>query len=122
MPKSETLNKFIEMVESNQHDKAMEEFYTFDASIQENQSEPRQGLDNLVVYEKKMLGKAKSIHSKCIHPVFVDGDTVVIRWVFHFEWKDGRSSHIEEIAYQTWRGEKICNEQFFYDPQQFIPK
>ena len=26
---------------------------------------------------------------------------------------------IEELAYQRWEGERIVQEQFFYDPKQF---
>ena len=28
-------------------------------------------------------------------------------------------ARIEELAYQRWDGEKIAQEQFFYDPKQF---
>ena len=46
----------------------------------------------------------------------------IIKWKFRFEWKDNTVSEIEEIAYQVWEGEQIKQEQFFYDPKQFIPK
>ena len=57
MPKLKTVEQFIAMVESNEHDKAIEKFYTIDASIQENQTEPRVGRDNLVANEKNTLLK-----------------------------------------------------------------
>ena len=119
MPRSETIEQFITMVESNKHDEAIEKFYTVDASMQENQSEPRVGRDLLVANEKNTLLKVASLVSKCIRPYFVDGDDVVIRWFFRFEWKDGSISEIEEIACQKWDGELIKIEQFFYDPKQF---
>ncbi|MBF4516953.1 nuclear transport factor 2 family protein [Flavobacterium sp. ANB] len=118
MPKLETIEQFIEMVESNEHDKAIEKFYTIDASIQENQSEPRVGRDNLVANEKNTLLKVKSLVSKCIRPYFIQDDHVVIQWFFRFEWKNGTVSEIEEIAYQKWEGELIKTEKFFYDPKQ----
>ncbi|OXB03681.1 polyketide cyclase [Flavobacterium pectinovorum] len=119
MPKPETIEQFIAMVESNEHDKAIEKFYTIDASMQENQSEPRVGRDNLVANEKNTLQKVKSLVSKCIRPYFMNGDQVVIRWYFRFEWKNGTISEIEEIAYQNWQEELIKSEKFFYDPKQF---
>ena len=119
MPKPETIEQFIAMVESNEHDKAIEKFYTIDASMQENQSEPRVGRDNLVANEKNTLQKVKSLVSKCIRPYFMNGDQVVIRWYFRFEWKNGSISEIEEIAYQNWQEELIKSEKFFYDPKQF---
>ena len=48
----------------------------------------------------------------------VDGDKVVIRWVFRFEWLDGTITQMEELAYQRWEGERIAEETFFYDPAQ----
>ena len=119
MPKLETLEQFITMVETNEHDKAIEKFYTADASMQENQSEPRVGRDLLVANEKRTLLKVSSLVSKCIRPYFINGDYIVIQWFFRFEWKNGSISEIEEIAYQKWDGELIREEKFFYDPKQF---
>jgi hypothetical protein len=122
MPSSTTLERFIAMVEANQHDLAIETFYTEDASMQENQSPPRIGRDNLVANERAVLNKIQSVSSRCIRPVFMDGDHVVIRWIFKFTWKDGTGSQIEELAYQKWNGELIQQEQFFYDPKQLVPQ
>jgi len=119
MPKIETIEQFIAMVESNEHDKAIEKFYTVDASMQENQAEPRTGRDLLVANEKETLLKVKSLVSKCVRPYFINGDQVVIQWYFRFEWKNGTISEIEEITRQNWDGELIKSEKFFYDPKQF---
>ena len=120
MPELKTVERFIAMVETNKHDLAIEQFYTSDASMQENQTEPRVGRDNLVASERQILSKASSVVSKCIYPFFINGDFAVIRWHFHFEWKDGTRSEIEEIAHQQWKNELIYKEQFFYDPKQFM--
>ena len=119
MPKIETIEQFIAMVESNEHDKAIEKFYTVDASMQENQAEPRTGRDLLVANEKETLLKVKSLVSKCVRPYFINGDQVVIQWYFRYEWKTGTISEIEEITRQNWDGELIKSEKFFYDPKQF---
>jgi hypothetical protein len=118
VPTHEILERFIARVESNEHDKAIAEFYTEDASMQENQAEPRKGRDNLVARERTVLASAKSVTSECVRPVFMDGDRVVIRWKFRFVWLDGSSTEMEEIAYQRWKGNQIAEEQFFYDPAQ----
>lgn len=118
MPSQEILERFIARVESNEHDQAIAEFYTEDASMQENQAEPRKGRDKLVAREQAVLARAKSLTSECVRPVFVSGDRVVIRWKFHFVWLDGTSTAMEELAYQRWQGNQIAEEQFFYDPAQ----
>ena len=91
MPTTATLERFIARVESNAHAEAIEEFYTENASMQENNAAPRVGRDVLVAGERKVLARAASVTSTCMRPVFVNGDHVVIRWVFEFEWLDGRS-------------------------------
>ncbi len=121
MPTSETLERFIALVEENKHDVAIEEFYTENSSMQENQSAPRIGRRLHVANEKKVLSRVKTLTSTCVRPVFVNGDKVVIRWIFHFEWKDGTAMHMEELAYQRWEGERIAEETFFYDPAQRVP-
>jgi hypothetical protein len=48
----------------------------------------------------------------------VNGDRVVIRWVFEFEYLSGKRMRMDEIAYQCWDGDRIAEEKFFYDPVQ----
>jgi hypothetical protein len=122
MPTLDTLERFIARVEENAHAEACEEFYTTDATMQENQSPPRVGRDAHVNNERKVMARAESIVSQCVRPVLVNGDHVVIRWIFHFVWLDGTVTHMEELAYQRWEGERIAEETFFYDPAQRLPK
>ena len=122
MPSAATLDRFIARVEQNAHAEAIEEFYTENASMQENRAAPRVGRDALVAHERKVLARARSVSSRCVQPVFVNGDQVVIRWIFQFEWLDGTSTRMEELACQRWEGERIAEEVFFYDPAQLRPK
>ncbi|HVK30870.1 MAG TPA: nuclear transport factor 2 family protein [Burkholderiaceae bacterium] len=122
MPSRETLERFIARVESNAHAEAVEEFYTADATMRENFEPPRVGRELHVANERKVLARARSVQSQCVRPVFVNGDHVVVRWIFRFEWLDGSVTRMEELAYQRWDGERIAEEQFFYDPAQRQPK
>jgi hypothetical protein len=122
MPTQDTLERFIARVEENAHAEAIAEFYTPGASMQENQSTPRVGRDSHIANEHQVFSRVKNLVSTCVRPVFVNGDRVVIRWIFHFEWVDGTVTHMEELAYQRWEGERIAEEQFFYDPAQRVPK
>lgn len=89
--------------------------------MQENQSTPRVGRDAHVANERKVLARTKTLFSRCVRPVFLNGDRVVIRWIFRFEWLDGTVTLMEELAYQRWEGEQIAEEVFFYDPAQRVP-
>ncbi len=122
MPTQVTLDNFIARVVQGAHTEAIEEFYTPDASMQENMAEPRRGRELLATKERATMARVKSVKSTCVQPVFMNGDHVVIRWVFEFQWLDGKQSRIEELAYQRWEGEQIAQETFFYDPAQFVAK
>ncbi len=122
MPSSDTLERFIRRVEEGAHADACEEFYTEDSTMQENQAPPRVGRSAHVAAERKILARARSIESRCIRPVFVAGDRVVIHWFFRFEWLDGTVTEMDELAYQRWEGERIAEETFFYDPAQRVPR
>lgn len=122
MPSPETLERFIAMVEANRHVDAVEAFYTDDSTMQENQSPPRVGRERHAESERQVMARARRIHSECVRPVLVNGDHVVIRWIFEFEWQDGRITRMEELAWQRWRGERIAEETFFYDPAQRVPR
>lgn len=121
MPNPDVLERFIARVEANAHAEAIEEFYAPHASMQENRAAPRVGRDALVARERQVLAGVKAVTSRCIRPVLVNGDIVVVRWVFHFDRLDGMSADLEELAYQRWEGDRIVEETFFYDPAQFAP-
>ena len=59
--------------------------------------------------------------SKC-HRFAIHGDTVFINWKFEmrgvFATADGKPKVLDEIAVQTWRGDRIAEERFYYDPGQ----
>lgn len=121
MPSPDTLEAFIARVLSGAHAEAVEEFYTPDSTMQENQSPPRVGRDANAANERRVLSKVRSVHTTCVRPVFVNGDHVVIRWIFRFERLDGTVVQMEELAWQRWEGERIAEETFFYDPAQMVP-
>jgi ketosteroid isomerase-like protein len=122
MPSAQTLERFIAMVQGNDHAQACELFYTEHSTMQENQGTPRVGRDAHVANERAVMARAESVTSTCVPPVLVDGDHVVLRWIFHFTWRDGSVTHMEELAWQRWEGERIAEETFFYDPAQRVPR
>jgi hypothetical protein len=122
MPTPESLERFIALVESNAHAQACEEFYTEHSTMQENQGVPRVGRALHVDNERRVMARAESVESTCVRPVLVNGDHVVIRWIFRFAWRDGTHTHMEELAWQRWEGDRIAEETFFYDPAQRVPR
>jgi SnoaL-like polyketide cyclase len=122
MPSIETLNRFVARVEANAHVEAVEEFYAENSSVRENQATPRVGRAAHIENERRFLSRLKSLTSKCVRPIFMNGDWVVIRWNFQLEFHDGTSVTMDELTYQRWEDERIAEETFFFDPAQRVPK
>ena len=121
MPTRERVKAFVAMVETNEFVEAIRAFYTDDATMQENLGDVRAGLEALVAGEEAALRRVKSITTRPGSTYAVDGDRVIVHWVFDIEQLDGKRFTLEELAYQTWRGDRIAQERFYYDPAQRKP-
>ena len=115
MPDRSRVADFVAAVVANDHVRAIRDFYTEDATMRENLGEPRRGRDHLMAHEQKALDRVRQVVTHQPKAVLIDGDRVVIHWVFDFVGRDGVTRRIEELAIQTWRGDRIAEEQFFYD-------
>lgn len=118
MPTQATVLSFMDAVENGDFVSAIERYYHADASIQENNEPPRVGRDLLVEHEQQFLDSTASVIGRRMATPLIEGDQVAIRWRFDIQTKNGGSMVLEEIAFQTWRGEQIIEEKFFYDPRQ----
>jgi ketosteroid isomerase-like protein len=117
MPSRETVDAFIALVEQGQYIEALEGYYLPDATMQENQDAPRGGLEALVAGERQVMAAFKP-RTRPVGAVLVDGDLVMINWIFEFTAQNGQTVVMDELALQRWRGDKIIAEQFYYDPAQ----
>jgi ketosteroid isomerase-like protein len=118
MPDRRVVEAFAAMVERGDHVQAILDFYAEDASMQENGAPPRVGRGALAAREEAVLSAQKSVVSTRLSPIMIEGDEVAIRWRFHFTPLAGKPMTFEEVAWQTWQGDKIWREVFIYDPAQ----
>jgi len=118
MPSRERVEALIAMVEQGKYVEAIREFYAEDASMQENQEPPRTGRDRLIEHEWRMLSAHKEARTLPGSSFLLDGDRVVVHWVFEFTRADGARFRMDELAHQRWRGDRILEERFYYDPAQ----
>jgi ketosteroid isomerase-like protein len=116
MPSKEHVESLIAMVRAGQTIEAMRRFYADDATMQENQQQPRSGLSALLAHEQKLLDGISSMTTQPVDSYFINGDEVVIHWVFDIVDRKGREFVMDELAHQVWKGDKIIRERFYYDP------
>ena len=119
MPTRAAVEAFVAQVISGDHVGAIRDWYHEDAWMQENHAPPLQGgREALMKREAAMLDRSRSVTTERLGGPIVEGDQVAIRWRFTFVFKDGGGFQQEEVAWQTWRGDRIATETFFYDPAQ----
>jgi ketosteroid isomerase-like protein len=118
MPTRERVQAFVAMVEAGDYVEAIRQFYTQDATMQENLGTIRTGRDVLVAHEEAVLKGVKAIATRPGSIFAIDGDRVIVHWVFDIEEAQGKKYALDELAYQTWRGDRIARERFYYDPGQ----
>jgi ketosteroid isomerase-like protein len=118
MPSRNTVEAFAALVEAGDYVGAIAQFYAPDASTRENISAPVVGREALIAKERGVMAAFKNIEAVRIGPSLIEGDLVAARWKFTFTGADGTVRVLEEIAWQSWRGEQLIEERFFYDPKQ----
>jgi hypothetical protein len=120
MPTRERVEALIRTVEAGGFVEALESFYADDACTQENLGSQTCGLERLVARERAVLAAHLSVSTRPGSSYLIEGDRAVIRWVFDFVDHGGTRSSMDELAHQTWRGDRIVEERFYYDPAQRI--
>ena len=121
MPSRQRVQEFISLVERGEYVRAIEDFYHPGASMQENGLPPRVGRQTLVEHERAVLAGLRGMRTRRVEACLVDGDRVVINWVFEMTGQDGRTRTLDELALQSWDGDRIAAERFYYDPAQIRP-
>ena len=122
MPTLERLNALVAVVKAGRYAEAIRDFYHEDATMQENGKPPRSGRAALIANEERAMASMASIRTVSLELFFDGGDDVAIRSVYEFVHRDGRRSGLDEMCFQRWRGDRIAEERFYYDPLQFGSK
>ena len=118
MPSRDIVEAFAKRLEAGDFIGAIEHFYAPDAATYENNAAPTVGRENLVAKERGVLAATKEVKAVRVGPSLIEGDHVATRWTFSFTNAQGVTRTLDEIAWQTWRGDKLIEERFYYDPKQ----
>ena len=118
MPSRDIVEAFAKRLEAGDFIGAIEHFYTADAVTYENNAAPTVGRDKLVAKERGVLAASREVKAMRVGPSLIEGDNVASRWIFSFTNAEGVTRTLEEIAWQTWQGDKLIEERFYYDPKQ----
>ncbi len=118
MPSRDIVEAFAERLEAGDFIGAIEQFYAPDAVTYENNAAPTVGRDKLVAKERGVLAASREVKAVRVGPSLIEGDHVATRWTFSFTNAEGVVRTLDEIAWQRWRGDRLVEERFYYDPKQ----
>lgn len=118
MPSRDIVEAFAKHLENGDFIGAIEQFYTPDAVTYENGAAPTVGREKLIGKERGVLAASKEVKALRIGPSLIEGDHVATRWSFSFTNAEGVTRTLDEIAWQTWRGDQLIEERFYYDSKQ----
>jgi hypothetical protein len=94
---------------------AMNEFYDKDARMQENANPPTVGLAANIEREKQFLAMVKEWKGFMVTSFGVGDNVTLYESHVDFIAMDGKPVHMEQVAVQKWRNDKIVSERFYYD-------
>ncbi|MDA9431920.1 nuclear transport factor 2 family protein [Bradyrhizobium sp. CCBAU 51627] len=118
MPSRDVVEAFANHLEDGDFVGAIEHFYAPDAVTYENNADPTVGREKLAAKERGVLAAFKQVKAVRVGPSMMEGDHVATRWRFSFTNAEGVTRTLDEIAWQTWRGDQLIEERFYYDPKQ----
>jgi ketosteroid isomerase-like protein len=121
MPERRRVEAFIATVVRGDYVQAIADFYCEDASMRENDQPPRRGRDRLIAHEKEVLARVTRILTHPAPVFLVDGEFVAINWRFDITDRAGITRRMDELSLQRWRGDRVAEERFFYDPKSVRP-
>jgi ketosteroid isomerase-like protein len=114
MPSRQHVQDFIAHVEAGKNIEAIMRFYADDVVMQESNGAATAGKQANLERERAFFG-AITVHEQRALSVAVDGDRVTINWLFEYTDAERKRWRMDELAYQTWRGDRIVHERFYYD-------
>ena len=117
MPDRSRVQELITYVESGRFPEAIERFYDDVVVMRENLEPPTVGRAANLARERTFTNYIAQLHESSAKAVLIDGDRVVINWILDFTGTDGKRSRIDQLALQLWRGDRIVEERFVYDPR-----
>ena len=119
MTTKQRVQQLIDYVHAGRMLEAIEEFYADDVVMQENLAAPTVGHAANLERERAFYGSV-DLHQLRAQSFVVDGDRATINWLLEFTGTDGKRYRIDEMATQTWRGDKIVHERFIYDTASML--
>ena len=120
MPRKERVQGLVNAITEGRILEAFEEYYADSVVMQENSKPATEGKAANRIREEQFVGSVKEIFENKALAVVVDGNHSALEWLLEFRNTDGMRLRIAQVAVQTWEGDHIVAERFYYDTASVV--
>jgi ketosteroid isomerase-like protein len=119
MPTRDQVTQLVRLVEANHIVDAIDHFYDENVSMQDNLNPPVVGRAANRERERAFFGGI-TVHQNRALSVAIDGEQVVIHWLFEFTGGDGKRYRMDQLSHQEWKDGRVVKERFYYDSAAIV--
>lgn len=119
MPTRDQVTQLVRHVEANRVLDAIDQLYDEHVSMQDNLNPPVVGKAANRERERQFFGGI-TVHQHRALSIVVDGDQVVIHWLFEFTGGDGKRYRMDQLSHQDWKDGRVVRERFYYDSATIV--
>jgi hypothetical protein len=110
----EKISDLNDMILQGKGLEAFEKFYHEDVIMQENDQPSVHGKDANRLKEEEFFSSITEFRSAKPLKVTVGEKCTMVEWHFDYTHKDWGVKNYTQVAVQTWEGDKIIKETFYY--------
>lgn len=113
----EKAQALYQMIGEGKMMEAFEKFYAEKVVMIEANGDVREGKDKNREFEIQFFSTVKEVHGGGVYNITSNEDTgvtMVETWM-DTTYNDGNRMKMEEVAIQTWEGDQIVKERFYYN-------
>ncbi|MEQ8352383.1 MAG: nuclear transport factor 2 family protein [Leptospiraceae bacterium] len=111
---AEKVQAYIEMQRRGEIIAALDEFYSEDAIMQENEMEPTVGKEANRLREEEFLRNIQDFRKAEVKSLSIGADTVAIEWHYDYDHREWGTRNYHQVSLQRWKNGKIVHERFYY--------
>jgi hypothetical protein len=114
---TENVARFCALLECGETVSAIEQYYGTDVCVFENRELARAGRAQCIAHEREALLRLREAPRFKLQRSAINEATQVafLEYTVRFVSASGRPMRLEQVSVQSWEGDRISNERFYYE-------
>jgi len=114
---TENVAEFCALLTGGKTLAALERYYANDVCVFENRTLARAGREQCIAHEREALLRVREVPRFKLQSFAVNETSQVafLEYSVRFVSAEGRPMRLDQVAVQSWEGDRISNERFYYE-------